>query len=192
MADALFTSTQRRVLALLFGQPHRSFYASELIALTKAGSGGVQRELARLTESGLLASRAVGGQRHYQANPASPIYNELQAIVLKTVALVEPMRFALRPVAKQVRVAFVYGSVAKNTDVAASDIDLFILSDSLSYGDLFGALESLRAKLGRQVNPTILTQDAFARRLRSKESFITRVLAQEKIWLIGSERELES
>src|SRR4051794_12518260 len=95
VADALFSTTQQRVLALLFGQPNRSFYATELITQTGAGSGAVQRELARLEQSGLVTVKRLGSQKHYQANPRSPLYDELCAIVQKTVGLAEPVRAAL-------------------------------------------------------------------------------------------------
>jgi predicted transcriptional regulator len=92
MADALFTTTRQRVLGLLFGQPARSFYASELIELTGSGSGAVQRELQRLASSGLVTLKRIGNQKHYQANPEAPVYAELRGLVLKTVAFVEPIR----------------------------------------------------------------------------------------------------
>ena len=190
VADALFTGTQQRVLALLFGQPNRSFYASELISLAKAGSGAVQRELAKLSESGLVTVTKVGSQKHYQANANSPIYAELHGITQKTVGLAEPLRNALAPLAKKVRAVFVYGSVAKRQDTAASDIDLMVLSDELSYGDVFAVLEEAGQRLGRTVNPTILTHNEFRKRVKRKDAFLTRVLAQPKIWLIGNEDDL--
>ena len=190
VADALFAGTQQRLLALLFGQPYRSYYATELIGLAQAGSGAVQRELAHLSHSGLLTVTAVGSQKHYQANPDSPIYAELCAIVLKTVGLAEPLREALAPLAGKIRAAFVYGSVAKRQDTAASDIDLMLLSDELTYGDVFAALETVSTRLGRTVNPTVLTSREFSKRLKGKESFLTRVLAQPKIWLMGGEDDL--
>jgi len=90
LADALFSGTQQRVLGLLFGQPERSFYATELIALAGAGSGAVQRELARLAQSGLVTVQPLANRKHYRANPASPIYTELCAIARKTIAAAEP------------------------------------------------------------------------------------------------------
>src|SRR5215470_16546068 len=87
LADALFTSTQQRVLGLLFGQPDRSYYATELIALTGAGSGAVQRELARLVGSALITVRPIGNQKHYQANPDSPLFHELSSIAQKITRL---------------------------------------------------------------------------------------------------------
>jgi predicted nucleotidyltransferase len=187
LAEALFSGTQQRVLGLLFGQPDRSFYATELIALAGAGSGAVQRELARLAQSGLVTVRPVGNQKHYQANPDSPIYAELCGIARKTVGLAEPLREALAPMAAQIKAAFVFGSVAKRQDTASSDIDLMIVSDSVSYGDTFLALETVSAQLGRAVNPTIYTGKELAKRVKQGEAFVTRVLSQPKIWLIGSE-----
>jgi predicted nucleotidyltransferase len=190
LADSLFTGTQQRVLGLLFGQPGRSFYATELIGLAGAGSGGVQRELARLARGGLVTVRPVGNQRHYQANPDSPLFAELCAIVEKTVALAEPLREALRPLAKDIQAAFVYGSISKHQDTASSDIDLMVITDALSYADVFAELERSSARLGRSVNPTILSTKDLAKRVKDGDSFVKRVLAQPKIWLVGGEADL--
>jgi len=187
LSDALFSRTQQRLFGLLFGQPERSFYATELIGLTGAGSGAVQRELARLAESGLVTVRAVGKQKHFQANPKSPVYAELCAIVRKTVGLAQPLREALLPLAPQIHAAFVYGSVAKRRDTAASDVDLMLVSDSLSYGDVFAALEAASTTLGRTVNPTILTRREIKKRVEQDSAFVKRVLSQPKMWLIGTE-----
>lgn len=190
LADALFSGTKQRVLGLLFGQPSRSFYATELIGLAGSGSGAVQRELAALSQSGLVTVKAVGNQKHYQANPESPIFMELCGIAQKTVGLAEPLQLALAPLAAQILAAFVYGSVAKQTDTASSDIDLMLLSDELSYGDVFGVLDAASTALGRTVNPTILTRKEFAKRLKAQESFLSRVLEQPKVWIIGGESDL--
>lgn len=187
LADALFTGTQQRVLSWLFGQPERSFYATELIGLAGAGSGAVQRELARLAQSGLVTVRSVGNQKHYQANPEAPIYAELCGIVQKTVGLAGPLREALAPLAARIRAAFVYGSIAKREDTATSDIDLMLISDDLAYSELYAHLEAVSQRLGRTVNPTIYTPQELAERVRRKESFTTRVLAQPKVWLIGGD-----
>ncbi len=190
LADALFSGTQQRVLGLIFGQPERSFYATELIGLTGAGSGAVQRELARLAQSGLVTMRPLGNQKHYKANPDSPIYTELCGIAKKTVGLAEPLREALAPLAKRITAAFVYGSVAKRQDTAASDIDLMLISDKLSYADVFAVLEEVGARLGRPVNPTLMTRKDLAKRIADDNSFVARVLAQPKLWLIGGEHDL--
>lgn len=186
LADALFTKTQQRVLGVLFGDPNRTFYASELIRTAGTGSGAAQRELAKLEESGLVVTRRIGHQKHYQANASSPLFTELRSIILKTVGLAEPLRSALKPLLSGIRIAFVYGSVAKAEDRAGSDIDLMIVSDTLTYGEVFGALERAAKSLGRPVNPTVYTQAEFAKRSRGENAFVTRVLEQPKIWVIGS------
>ena len=190
LADALFSGTQQRVLGLLFGQPERSFYATELINLAGVGSGAVQRELASLSQSGLVTVKPVGNQKHYQANPASPIYDELCGLVRKTVGLAEPLRAALAPLATQIKAAFVYGSVAKKEDTASSDIDLMLVSDTLTFGDTMLALHAATESLGREVNPNIFTPQDFANRLKEGGSFVSRVMAQPKVWLIGGEHDL--
>lgn len=190
LADALFSTIRQRVLAYLFGQPERSFFATELIGLAGGGSGAVQRELARLAESGLVTVTRVGTQKHYQANPKSPLFIELCSIVRKTVALAEPLREALAPLATRIKAAFVFGSVAKRSDTAASDIDLMVVSDSLTYADVYAAIEQVAARLGRRVNPTVYSQKELAKRVKQRSAFVTRVMAQPKVWLIGAESDL--
>lgn len=190
LADALFAKVQQRVLGVLFGNPGRSFYANEVIALAHSGTGAVQRELARLEAAGLVTAVRVGKQKHYQANPTSPVFQELRALVLKTSGLADVLREALEPVAKRVRAAFVYGSIAKGEDTAASDIDLMVVGERLTYADLFSALEDASARLGRKVAPTIYSPQELARRVKQESAFVSRVLEQPKLWLIGDERAL--
>ncbi|MGQ0714910.1 MAG: transcriptional regulator [Gemmatimonadaceae bacterium] len=178
IADALFNKGQQRVLAILFGNPGRSFYASEVIALAGSGTGAVQRELARLENAGLVTVRRVGNQKHYQANPEAPVFEELRGVVLKTSGLADVLRAALGPLTPDIRAAFVYGSIAKREDTAASDIDLLVISDVLTHAELFTVLEKATGQLGRRVNPTVYTGAELARRVRQGNAFVRGVLAQ--------------
>lgn len=189
-ADALFPAARQRVLAVLFGSPDRSFYANELIALARSGTGAVQRELASLLAAGLVTVRDQGNQKHYQANAASPVFAELRGLVLKTVGLADVLRAALAPLEDQVAAAFVYGSVARQQDTAASDVDVLIVSDALGYAEVFGALEGAAQTLGRTINPTLYTRAELARRRAQDNAFVTRVLDQPRIWLMGDEEVL--
>ena len=189
-ADALFPAVRQRVLAVLFGSPDRSFYANELIALARSGTGAVQRELASLLAAGLITVRDQGNQKHYQANAASPVFAELRGLVLKTVGLADVLRAALAPQEDQVAAAFVYGSVARQQDTAASDVDVLIVSDALGYAEVFGALEGAAQTLGRIINPTLYTRAELARRRAQDNAFVTRVLDQPRIWLMGDEEVL--
>lgn len=188
LADALFAKVQQRVLGVLFGNPGRSFYANEVIGLARSGTGAVQRELARLEAAGLVTASRIGKQKHYQANQSSPIFQELRALVLKTSGLADVLREAMAPAADRIHAAFVYGSVAKGDDTAASDIDLMVVADDLTYADLFAALDNASTRLGRKIAPTIYTRKELRRRVKADNSFVMRVLEQPKLWLIGGER----
>ena len=176
-------------MGLLFGQPDRSFYANELISLTGGGSGAIQRELAKLEHSGLITSERRGSQKHYQANAASPLFDELCSIARKTFALIEPLSEALAPLIPQIVAAFVYGSVANREDHAGSDIDLMVISDSLDFATLVAVLYPLEAKLGRPINPNIFDSKEFARK-RQESGFLSRVIEQPKLWLVGGVNDL--
>jgi len=187
IADALFSRTQQRVFALVFGQPDRAFSTSELIALAGAGSGAVQRELQRLIDSKLVVVTLAGRQKRYQANSAAPIFEELRAIVEKTAGVPDQLRAALQPLGARVQLAVLFGSVAKARDTAASDIDVLIVSDELALDDVFSALEAAERRLGRRVSPTLYTSDEFRRRRRTHHPFVTRVLSGKHVVLTGSE-----
>ena len=154
------------------------------------GTGAVQRELARLEGAALVTVRRVGKQKHYQANAAAPVFEPLRELILKTSGMADVLLAALAPAAPEIRAAFVYGSVAKGEDSATSDVDLMVISDSLAYADVFALLEGATNQLGRDVNPTVYSSTELATRVRQKNSFVTRVLAQPKIWLIGGEDDL--
>jgi predicted nucleotidyltransferase len=191
LSNALFSKVQQRVLALIFGQPGRSFYTSEIMRTVQSGTGAVERELSRLQRSGLVSVERIGNQKHYRANHQSPIFTELQSLVIKTVALTEPLKRSLQPCADRIKAAFVYGSVAKGTDTAGSDIDLMVIGDALNYSELYAALQDAEAALGRQVSPTFFSVKDWLRKASDKGSFISKVNALPKIFVSGSEKDLQ-
>ena len=192
LSDVLFTGVQQRVLALLFGQPERSFYANEIERLMRTGRGSLQRELSRMTSSGLITMTLIGRQKHYQANAASPIFQEVRSITLKTFGLADVLCRALSGFAGSIGYAFIYGSVAKDTDTAASDIDVMIIGEGLTYSGIFEALATAEETLGRKVSPTLFTPAEFTKKRREDNHFVTRVVDQPKIVLSGSEKAIES
>ncbi len=187
LAAALFTPVQQRVLGLLFGQPDRSYQSAELIRLVRGGVGAVHRQLTRLEASGLVEVTRAGNQKHYRARRDSPVFQELHGLVLKTVGIADPLRQALLPHAKSIDAAFVYGSVAKGSDRAKSDVDVMILSDHLSYAEAFELLQRAEAVIGRTVNPTVLTPAQWRTKKSRADSFAARVAAQPKVFLLGSQ-----
>jgi predicted nucleotidyltransferase len=190
LSNALFSNVQKRLLALIFGRPDRSFYTSEIVRNMRSGTGAVARELSRLQRSGLVSVEKIGNQKHYRANRESPIFNELHSLVQKTIGLKEPLRQSLEPYADRITSAFVYGSVAKQTDTARSDIDLMVIAENLAYSDLYPGLQNAESVLSRPVNPTILEIEEWRRKRAQKNSFIEKISNQPKIFVFGSEADL--
>ncbi len=194
IGDALFTKTQQRVLGLLYGKPERSFYLNEIVRLADVGRGAVIRELEKLRDAGLLFVTRQGNQNHYQANKENPIFKELTAITQKTFGIVDILKIALAPLEPKIEQAFIYGSIAKGSEHAGSDIDLMLVATELSYSKLMDTLESVEKQLARAVNPTLYTPTEFAERVKTNQHFVKRVMEQPKLWLVqgtmnGSARE---
>jgi predicted nucleotidyltransferase len=192
LLNALFPKVKQRVLALIFGQPERSFYTSEIVRSVCSGTGAVERELSRLQRSGLISVERIGNQKHYRANQESPVFEELQSLLVKTVGLVEPLRQSLQPHAHAIRAAFVYGSVAKGTDTARSDVDLMVIGDELNYSDLYSASRNAEEKLRRKVNPTFLSPRDWHRKVSDRGSVMSKINASPRIFIFGSDKDLES
>lgn len=190
LSSALFSKVQQRVLGLIFAHPDRSFYTSEIIRTVDSGTGAVERELTRLLHSGLVSVERIGNQKHYRANQQSPIFPELQGLVLKTVGLREPIKEALEPYADKIKVAFIYGSVAKGADTAQSDVDLMVIGDDLSYSDLYSALQRTEARVLRKISPLFLSMEEWRRRSSQGGSFLKKLGASPKIFILGSESDL--
>ena len=190
MADALFSPVQQRVLGLLFGQPARRFQSAELIRLAGSGTGAVHCQLERLAGAGWINAYRVGNQKYYQANGEAPAFGELHQLVLKTSGLVEPLREALSPESNGIRAAFVYGSVARGDDRATSDIDLFVISDRLTYTELYGALQPAERRLARTVNVNVMTPTEWRDRRSDADSFVTRIASLPKLFVIGTDADL--
>lgn len=186
VGDALFTKTQQRVLGLLYGRPEQSFYLNEVVRLAGVGKGAVNRELDSLSAAGLVTVTRQGNQNHYQANAENPIFNELKAIIQKTFGVADVLKAALAPLLPKIKVAFIYGSIAKGNEHTGSDIDLLLVSDALSYGEVMTSLATAEQQLSRTINPTLYTYTEFAERKNSNKAFISRVLDQPKLWLVGS------
>ena len=180
------------MLALIFGHPERSFYTSEIVRSVRSGTGAVERELARLQGSDLVSVERIGNQKHYRANPKSPIFEELQSLVVKTVGLSESIRKMLEPYSDKITTAFVYGSVAKGTDTARSDIDLMVIGDELDYSELYAALQNAETLLRRKVSPTFLSSVDWRRKVCQKGSFVSKVSGLPKIFIFGSESDLKT
>ena len=183
IGDALFTKTQQRVLGLLYGKSDQSFYLNEIVRLAGMGKGSVNRELLKLVNAGLLTVAKQGNQSHYQANARNPIFSELKQIVQKSFGIVDVLKSSLSTLLPQLNMAFIYGSIAKESEHAGSDIDVMLVGEKLSYSGVMGLLDNAEQQLARTINPTLFTPEEFEKRITAGQSFLTRVMEQPKLWL---------
>jgi len=188
--DALFPRTRQGILAVTLGHPEKSWYASELARRLAMPPSSLQRELKELTEAGILISRREGGMTYFQANERSPIFPELRGLLRKTAGLIDVLREVLAPADKAVRIAFVYGSVASGTEQPESDIDLLVVGTA-SPAKLALALRQAQGRLSREVHTKVYSLEEFATKRRSRDHFLTRVLESPRLFVIGSDDELE-
>ena len=190
MIKSLFPKTKRTLLALMFLHPDQRYYIRQIEKMTGVSQGALQRELKNLVGIGILRAEKAGHQTFYSVNAANPIYAELYGIMFKTYAVEEVLVGALKPHMNKIAAAFVFGSMARGTEAAQSDIDLFVVG-AISFGDISAAISAPEERLGREVNIYSLTPEEFADKIRSKNHFVDSVLKAEKLFLIGSEDDIE-
>lgn len=186
LSTTLFGKTRQAVLGLLLSRPDESFYLREIIRLTSAGQGTVQRELGRLVGAGIVERSQRGKQVFFQANLRCPIMPELQGIVLKTAGVADVLRHALTSLEPKMACAFVYGSMARGTQRAGSDIDLCVIGD-VGFGEVVDCLAPAQEKLAREVNPTVYSREEFSAKLSDGHHFVTGLAKEEKFFVIGDD-----
>jgi uncharacterized protein len=189
IADALFGKTQQAVLALLFGQPDRSFYLRQISMAAGTGTSQVQKELDNLTRAGLILREPKGNQVWFQANPHSPVFPELKSLVAKTFGIADVVREALKPFARKIGIAFIYGSVARGEHDISSDVDVLVVG-AIAPSKLAPAQTELRDVLGRRISLVVYDDTEFRKHVKNREAFIRNVLSQPRIWLVGAESNL--
>ena len=190
LSSILFGKTRRAVLSLLYGHSDESFYLRQIVRVTGAGLGPVQRELKQLTDVGIIHRSVQGRQVYYQANSTSPVFPELKGLITKTAGVAETLQSALAPIADRISIALVYGSVARGEENHRSDVDLLIIGD-VSFTEVVKALRSAQETLGREINPTVYPVDEFRSRITEEHYFIRDVLSGDRVFVIGDEHELK-
>lgn len=184
IAATLFGKTRRAVLARLFLEPQREYRLRELARLAGISAGPVQQELKQLVAADLVLRRESGAQVTYRANTASPVFDELRALVEKTSGIEQLLRRALKPAARRIRLALIYGSIARGTNRATSDLDLLVVG-SLGFEELLRLLGPAEKKIGREVSPRLYSEQEFGERRRRGDRFLASVLRGPRVMLLG-------
>ena len=191
LIDALLPEVRQDILGILLLQPDRWWYMSDLASHLNRPVSSLQRELNTLTDVGILDNKRDGNRVYYRADTQCPIFPELSSILTKTSGLVDQLRVALRHLENKIRVAAIFGSLARSEEHSGSDIDLLVVGD-LGLGDLVAVLHETELKLSREINPTVYTEDEYKSKVMSGDHFLTSILETERLFLIGDEHEMES
>lgn len=190
MLETIFGSKLRaRVMGWLFSHPDERYFVRQLTGLLREDSTNVSRELARLEKTGILFSTTEGKQKYYQANRKSPFFNELHGLIVKTVGVVDVLRSALAPSVGRIKVAFIFGSIARGTEDRASDIDMMIIGKT-TFSEIVSLIYPAQETLGREINPVVYPVSEFKRKIREDHHFVKTVLEDNKIFVIGDGDEL--
>jgi predicted nucleotidyltransferase len=185
----LFNAYRRQVLGLLLLRPEDSLHVREIARLTGVPAGSLHRELRALSDAGLLLREPAGNQVRYRANRASPIYPELAGIFRKTAGMADLLREALSPAAARIDAAFVFGSMARGEETPGSDVDVFVVG-KVKFPEVVERLSPLRERLGREVNPVVVTRQEFNRQREARDRFLERVMREPRLFVIGSDDDL--
>ena len=189
LMDLLFAGTRQRALAVLLLQPAEGFHLRELARLTASNAGTLMRELDKLTDAGLLLRSEHGNQVRYQANRACPLFEELAAMFRKTHGAAAVLREALAPLAPRIRMALVFGSVARGAQSAGSDIDLLVVGEA-GFAELVQALYPAQQTLGREINPVLYSPAEFAQRAGRGEALVREITGKPVVFLMGDKHDL--
>ncbi len=187
--EFMFSPYRRQLLARLLLRPDEQFHVRELERMTGISAGSLHRELKAMAESGLLLREKTGHQVFYRADTRCTIHEELAAIFRKTIGMASLLQNALSKLAGKIQVAFVFGSMASGQQKAGSDIDVCVLGD-MSLLEVVKALSSAQETLRREINPVVMTTKKFAEKSVKQDRFVTRVLSEPKVFVMGGEDEL--
>ena len=189
LMDLLFAGTRQKVLAQVLLAPDADLHLRELARLTGSHAGTLARELEKLTETGLLLRSEQGNQVRYRANRDHPLFEDLAAIFRKTHGAAAVLRDALAPLAAKIRLALVFGSMARGAQSAGSDIDLLVVGE-IGFAELVQALYPVQEALRREVNPALYSPNEFAQRARLGEAFVREITGKPMVFLMGEKDDL--
>lgn len=180
-----------KVLGWLFTHPDERYFVRQLTSLVKEDSTNVSRELSRLEKAGILVSTIEGKHKYYQANRQSPLFDELHGLMLKTVGVADIIKKALEPRMADIKLAFIFGSLAKKSENRFSDIDLLVVGN-ITFGEVVDLISTAEGTLNRELNPVVYTLSEFNKRVSENHYFISDILSGDKIFVVGDENELQS
>ena len=191
LLQALFPQVRRGILSATLTRRDKWWYLSELAGFLRTKPSSLQRELAALMQCGILEQRKEGRRTYFKADTRSPVFGELQGLFEKTKGIVPLLKGALKPFEDRILCAFVYGSVARGEEQAASDVDLMVIG-KIGTADLVPALAKVEKRVGREINITNYSPEEFRKKMKQGNHFLTTVLVGSLEFVKGEQRDLDA
>jgi predicted nucleotidyltransferase len=188
LPNLLSSRVRQKVFRLYFSQTNSRYYLRELERLLHEPVGNIRRELLRWSKAGLLFREKVGNLTYYSLNRSFPLYEELKAIVSKTIGIEYILREGLKAI-ESITVAIIYGSVASGEDTGNSDIDILLIGNP-DMDELLNNVQEMEKKLGREINYVVYAPEEFKRKKEAKNTFIIDVVKNPKVFIVGEEHDL--
>lgn len=189
LAEMLSSRTRAELFRLLFSTVAQSLHLREIERITHLSTGSLRQEISKLQKLGLITVRKDGNRICYEPNRNHPLYQDIRNIVMKTNGLTGVLKDALKD--SNIKVAFVFGSVARGEETADSDIDLMVIGN-IGLRKVSGLLSGVAEKVGREINPHTLSESEFSRRLKKKEHLVSRIMESPKIFVVGNEHDFKA
>lgn len=182
---ALFLNSKSRaeIMRILFDGDNKELYLRAIVRETGLAVNAIQKEVKHLTTLEIISSRKDGNRVYYIANKEHPFYLDLVSIVKKSTGIVPILKERL--VGQKISCAFMFGSMARGTSGAKSDIDLVVIGD-IGMRALSKILSGLETEFSREINPHIFTEDEFRRRIEKRDHFVTSILKERIEFIIGN------
>ena len=187
--EILSSRTRAEIFRLLFSGIETELHVREIQRRSGLNDSTIRQELSKLVRLHLINGRKDSNRIYYSANRQNPLYPEIRNLVLKTAGLVDVFRDALQD--PRVQLAFVFGSIAKGKETTGSDVDLFVIGD-MGFRGLSELLSGISEKIGREINPHVMNSAEYQNRVETDEHFISHVLESPKIFIVGTEYDLEA
>jgi predicted nucleotidyltransferase len=187
--DTLFSKTKQNILSTVIINPDKWWYLSDLAKKINTSPSSLQRDLLNMTSTGILEKRQEGNRIYYKANKECPVFDELQGIIIKTVGIRDKLISALKPLSKKIKVAFIFGSIARREEMSKSDVDIMIIGDT-TISEVVKRLRPVEKIIDREINPTVYQINEFKNKLKDKSNFLMEVMEGEKVFIIGNENKL--
>jgi predicted nucleotidyltransferase len=187
--DTLFSKTKQNILSTVIINPDKWWYLSDLAKKINTSPSSLQRDLLNMTSTGILEKRQEGNRIYYKANKECPVFDELQGIIVKTVGIRDKLISALKPLSKKIKVAFIFGSIARREEMSKSDVDIMIIGDT-TISEVVKRLRPVEKIIDREINPTVYQINEFKNKLKDKSNFLMEVMEGEKVFIFGNENKL--